>query len=64
MFQVNCFYPLKFTSLTINGKNPPLKTILIVSLVQIVSVNSRQSFFPSQLTAQLKPSKLSSSEES
>ena len=40
---VNCFYPLKFTSLTIDGQNPPLKTLPTLSLVQTVSANSRQS---------------------
>lgn len=44
MFHVDWFYPLKFTSLTIGGQNPPLKTIpYSFTGRKSVSANSRQS---------------------
>lgn len=62
-FYANCFYPLKFTSLTIDGQNLPLKTIPTLSLVQSILIINEVC--PCQLGAHLKPSKLSSySEES
>lgn len=52
----NCFYPSKFTSLTIDGQNLLLKTIPTLSLVQSILILNKVCLM--QLGAHPKPSKI------